>query len=113
AEWFGTLLELPMIESFSTHRGWNVHETARLAVRDRLARKDRGEFCELARRAAEYFQGEDHNDRVERIYHRLLAAPETAALELERLWREWDRSGRHEQLQALGLAIGELIGTPL
>jgi PRC-barrel domain len=39
----------------------------------------------------------------------LLAAPEQAADELERLWKEWNSAGRYEPLQALGVALGELI----
>src|SRR5437762_2336715 len=65
AQWLPALLELPMIETFHAHRGWNVHEATRLAVRARLARQSPGEFRESARRAAECFQGNDHNERVE------------------------------------------------
>ena len=65
----------------------------------------------LSARAAACFEGEDPAHRIERVYHRLVAVPTEAADQLERLWKEWDRAGRHELLQALGIALDELAGT--
>jgi tetratricopeptide (TPR) repeat protein len=63
----------------------------------------------LSALAAKCFENDGPASRVETIYHRLLAAPEQAADELERLWKEWNGAGRYEPLQALGVALGELI----
>jgi tetratricopeptide (TPR) repeat protein len=107
------LCSLPMVESFPIREGWNVHEATRLALRNRLAKEEPERLAELSARAAQYFSGSDPAARVEAIYHRLLAAPEKAAGELEQLWKEWDFGGRDQQLQALGVVLDELIRTDL
>jgi len=103
------LRTLPMIESFAARNGWNVHEATRLALRKQLHDDTPQRFHLLLSRAAECFEGNDPVSRIETIYHRLLAVPEDAASELEQLWKAWDDAGRYESLQALALALHELI----
>ncbi len=109
--WLDELSGLPMVESFAAREGWNVHEATRLALRNRMADGASSRFRDLSARAAQCFASDDPAWRVESTYHQLLAAPEEAADQLERLWKEWDYTGRHEQLQALGVALDELIRT--
>ncbi len=104
------LKALPMVESFPARQGWNVHDTTRLALRARLAREEPTRFVRLSAAAADYFIGDAPPLEVERIYHRLSATPEGAD-ELEALWKRWDRGGRHEALQALGVVLDELTQT--
>jgi tetratricopeptide (TPR) repeat protein len=78
-------------------------------MRRHLAQSQPARLRELSARAADCFPAEDPVARVERTYHRLLAAPERGAVELLALWQEWYRAGRHEALQALGVALDELL----
>ncbi len=109
AEWVTRLKALPMVESFAARNGWNVHEATRLAMRRHLAQSQPARLRELSARAAACFPAKDPVARVERTYHRLLAAPELGAVELLALWQEWYRAGRHEVLQALGVALDDLL----
>jgi hypothetical protein len=104
------LKTLPMVESFPARQGLNVHDTTRLALRARLAQEEPTRFVRLSAAAAAYFVGDAPPLEVERIYHRLSAAPEGAG-ELEALWKRWDEGGRHEALQALGVVLDELAQT--
>ncbi|HEX6716207.1 MAG TPA: tetratricopeptide repeat protein, partial [Pyrinomonadaceae bacterium] len=103
------LRELPMVETFAVRNGWNVHEATRLALRSRLAEERPAQFQSLSARAANYFKSDDPAWQIEAVYHRLLAEPDKAVQDLECLWKTWRRAGRYEPLQALGLALGELI----
>ena len=105
------LRELPMVEPFSARGGWNVHEATRRVLRAEMAREPHNRLRELSKRARECFGGDEPHQRVEAIYHRLVAAPDVAADELEQLWKGWNEAGRYEPLQALGVALHELIGT--
>ncbi|MFO1419763.1 MAG: hypothetical protein U1F59_02155 [Candidatus Competibacteraceae bacterium] len=101
---------LPMVEPFRARQGWNVHDTTRLALRARLARDEPERFVRLSAAAADYFVGDAPPLEVERIYHRLSAAPEGAD-ELDALWKHWHGNGRHEALQALSVVLDELAQT--
>jgi tetratricopeptide (TPR) repeat protein len=76
-----------------------------------MAREPHNRLRELSERTRKCFGGKEPHQRVEAIYHRLVAAPDQAADGLVRLWREWHEAGRYEPLQALGVALQELIGT--
>ena len=113
-QWVEKLRNLPMIESFATRGGWNVHEATRLALRNRLHHEEPARLQILSERAALCFK--DNNEpigRIEEIYHTLLAEPEVAVDKLERLWKSWRDAGRYESLQALGISLGELLTTEL
>jgi tetratricopeptide (TPR) repeat protein len=109
SKWVEELRQLPMVEAFPAHDAWNVHEATRLALRRRLASEEVSRLHALSALAAKCFENDGPASRVETIYHRLLAAPEQAADELERLWKEWNGAGHYEPLQALSVALGELI----
>ena len=113
ADYVTRLQALPMVESFAARGGWNVHETTRLAVRRRLARHELVRLQELSASAAACFTDDDEVSRIEQIYHRLLAEPESGAAELDTLWKKWHRSGRHEPLQALAVALDDLLRADL
>ena len=100
---------LPMVESFVARHGWNVHEATRLAVRRRLAREEPERLQLLSTRAAKYFEADEPAWCVEAIYHRLVATPEEGADELERVLRKWNGAGHYEPMQALSIALGELL----
>ena len=107
----GELQRLPMVESFATREGWNVHEASRLALRNRLASEEPLRLRTLSERAVECFKSDDPVWRVEAMYHQLVAAPEGAADQLKSLWGEWNKAGRYEQLQALSVVLDELLHT--
>jgi len=113
---FARLRKLTVIEPFPA-RGEgavNVHEAARLAVRKWLAADHSDSFRTLSQRAAEHFQSDrSPASEIEWIYHRLCAAPDEGATELERLDRDWCSSARPEDHQALAVAMRELEETSL
>src|SRR5947209_6743954 len=106
------LKKLPMVETFAARKGWNVHEATRLALRSYIAHNEPERFRKLSRRAADTFQGEEPYDKVEWIYHLLVAAPtQDTSLALNDLWYEWNGAGRHESQQMLAVALRELLNT--
>ena len=80
-------------------------------LRDHLYAEEPERLRTFSERAVQCFEGHDPAWQIETIYHHLLATPKEGADALERLWREWDDRGHHESLQALGVALSELIGT--
>jgi len=108
------LAKLPMVETFKARGGWNVHELTRLALRERMARDEPARLAELSALAAAQFAGDASERQIECVFHRLNASPAEGAAELYALSRAWDDAGRHETLQALGVALDELArGSPL
>jgi RNA polymerase sigma-70 factor (ECF subfamily) len=103
------LCALPVVESFPSRRGSNVHEATRLALRNRLFRREPERFKALAARAHACFADSDMASRVEAIYHCLIAAPQVGATELCNARQRWAAEGRDEWLQSLGLAVAELL----
>jgi tetratricopeptide (TPR) repeat protein len=113
---FQTLVTLPFVERFPVREGdvFNLHDATRLGSRRALARDDAPRFRSLAARAAAAFAHDDSSaGRIEWIYHRLCAAPDEAATELEGLDRYWSGSARPEDHQALAIALRELEHTGL
>jgi tetratricopeptide (TPR) repeat protein len=80
-------------------------------LRDHLYAEEPERLRTFSERAVPCFTGDDPAWQIEALYHHLLATPKEGADALERLWREWDARGQHEALQALGVALSELIGT--
>ena len=105
------LRKLTVVEPFPA-RGAdavNVHEASRLAIRSRLAAERPDRFRTLSGWAASLFATvPTAAGRIEWIYHRLCAAPDEAATELERLDRQWSGTAHPEERQALALALREL-----
>jgi len=109
SQWVDQLRSLPMVEAFPAHNGWNVHETTRLALRNWLRRQEPERLEKLSAKASKCLAGADPARVVEAIYHNLLASPDEAADELERVRSEWSNAGRYESLQILGVALRELL----
>jgi tetratricopeptide (TPR) repeat protein len=107
--YFEDLTQLPMVETFAAREGWNVHELTRIALRANLIENNPDHFQQLSVRAASCFGGKEPHQLIEAIYHRLIAAPEQAVGELTALYNSWSGGGRQELLQALGIALAELL----
>src|SRR5512135_1659901 len=83
----------------------NVHEAARLALRQAMADDLDGGFRGLSARAVMYFRDDPTAaGRIEWIYHLLCADPERGATQLEKLDREWSNQARPEERAALATA---------
>ena len=110
ARYDALLVTVPQVESFKARNAHNVHEATRLALRKQLATENRPRFDALSRRAADCFTGPEAYQRIEALYHRLTTdEPAQAAAALLALYQEWARAGRFEPLQALALALEELL----
>ena len=92
----------------------NVHEAARLALRQAMADDPDGRFRTLSARAVMFFRDDrTAAGRIEWIYHLLCADPELGATQLEKLDREWSNQARPEERAALATALKELDETGL
>jgi len=72
---YQALIALPMVESFASRSGYNVHEATRLALRERLQQQDPDRLKELSSKVADALQGGEEHVRAERAYHLLLSDP--------------------------------------
>ncbi len=92
-----------------------MHDTARLALRDRMKAESPERLAVLSERARACFVGEALHLRIEALYHRFITQPEAAQQECSMLYSDWVSSGFYEGLSALGLALEELLtaGLPL
>lgn len=107
----GQLRTLTVIEPFPARgeNAVNVHETARLALREHLRVSDRSLWQTLSTRArAHVIQTKEPHARIEALYHLFAANQDAAAQECEALDCEIDQSGRPEIRSALSLALCEL-----
>jgi tetratricopeptide (TPR) repeat protein len=110
------LRQLSVVEPFPARgsNAVNVHEAARLALRQAMAGDPDSRFRALSSRAVRYFRDDDTAaGRIEWIYHLLCADPELGATELEKLDREWSSRARPEEQAALAAALKELDETGL
>ena len=107
------LVQLPFVERFDSRKGWNVHEATRLALRRRLQQQQPKLLQQLSERAVEIFNNDEPAQRIESCFHHLRSEPDTGAKNLRQLYEEWRDNGRCEHLQALGLAVEELLATEL
>jgi tetratricopeptide (TPR) repeat protein len=92
----------------------NVHESARLALRQAIFRDSHERFHVLSGRAGMHFE-EDLTPagRIEWIYQLLCAEPDHGASELEKLKREWSTQAPPDDRYALSAALKELDDTEL
>ena len=109
-ETFTALTALPMIEPFQG-KGWNVHESTRLALRHWLAAEHPERLRQLSARAADHFHPQPDAE-VETLYHRLLADPEHAARQVGDACYTFQKHGRQTELDRLGLVLAELLTLP-
>ena len=109
-ETFTALTALPMIEPFQG-KGWNVHESTRLALRHWLAAEHPERLRQLSAHAADHFHPQPDAE-VETLYHRLLADPEHAARQVGDACYTFQKHGRQTELDRLGLVLAELLTLP-
>lgn len=72
---YHAVIALPMVESFASRSGYNVHEATRLALRERLQQRDPDRLKELSSKVADALHGTEDHVRAERAYHMLLSDP--------------------------------------
>jgi tetratricopeptide (TPR) repeat protein len=108
---FGELSTLTVIEPFPARgkHAINVHETARLALREHLRTANPPLWQALSARArAHVAQSQQPHARIEALYHLFATDQPTAANECEALDREFTLNGRPEVRHALSLSLREL-----
>jgi hypothetical protein len=108
---FGELNTLTVIEPFPARgkHAINVHETARLALREHLRTANAPLWQALSARArAHVAQSQEPHARIEALYHLFATDQPTAAKECEALDREFSVGGRPEVRHALALSLWEL-----
>jgi tetratricopeptide (TPR) repeat protein len=113
---FSTLKGFPFIEPYRRGQSQfcNVHESARLGWRRKIAHGDPERFRALSVRASACFANDaTPAGRIEWIYHLLCGDPNAGAFELEKLHRKWSDSGQLEARYSLAIALGELVDTCL
>ena len=88
---FERLITLSYIELFP-ERGYNVHERTRRLLLTHLWQDHPDRYRELTRRAMTYAERQDQTDvawRIETIYHRLVAEPDSGGSHLVNTGWEW------------------------
>src|SRR5215469_3960765 len=58
------------------------------------------------------FKGDEPNLIIERLFHELVAEPDSATGELYAIWTAWTRAGKDQFLQLLGMMLRELLKLP-
>lgn len=105
---------LPIIEPFPA-RGedsLNIHEKSRLLIRKYLLTKTPSKFTSLSHSAALFFSEQNSaHYKIEQIYHKLAAQAESAADELELLFRNFVADSQSDHRSALVGSIEELEET--
>src|SRR5258706_10373897 len=108
------LRTFPMIESFRSRglAALNVHESTRLAIRKQLYSSQLRRLAILSARTIEVL-GDSAEPHIiaERLYHKFIAEPDSAAVECEVLYREWASTASPEVQQTLQAALQELENT--
>ena len=89
----------------------NVHEAARLALRDRMKMEFPDQLAVLSARARAYFQGEAAHLRIEALYHQFVTQPEDAKRGYDLLLGQGNDSAQHEEFLALKVVLRELKTT--
>jgi tetratricopeptide (TPR) repeat protein len=108
----GHLSTLTAVEPFSARgeRAVNVHESARLALREHLRQSDPGWWRTLAERAREHMDGSTSvHVRIEALHHLFAIDQEAAAAECETLDRDF--MNNPEWRQALAISLREMAAT--
>ena len=105
-ELFRELTALSYVERYR-QRWYNIHESTRKILLDRLWQSDSSRYRQLSRRAADYCAGHDLDDafwRKEWIYHLLIAEPGRGVDELRSTGWRW----QNPPLLAYDL-LGEIV----
>ncbi|QUY43698.1 lipopolysaccharide assembly protein LapB [Acaryochloris marina] len=108
---FDYLRKLTVIEPFPARgeKAMNVHESARLTLRDYLRKTDPARWVQLSTNAWNYLN--EHTEthaRIEALYHLFATDQIAAAAECELLTQEITHSMQPENTTALSLALEEL-----
>lgn len=110
-ELLGYLRALTIIEAFPT-RGYgaiNVHEAARLAIREHLRTNDVERWQRHASTARSHLgHSKEPHAQIEALYHLFAIEQSAAARECEQLDRQFTQHGRPDVRHALALALTEL-----
>ena len=101
------LQHLPFVEGFAD-RGHNIHERTRKAMLKHLWETDEEAFKEFSQRLVDYF-GAENTNRIEQIYHALVADFEAGSSQFERYIRSLDHNFRRGEAEALLAAVQELV----
>ena len=102
---WNAFIELPMVEAFKG-KGWNVHESTRLAIRHTMQVEEPQLMRELSINASRYFTLDDEND-VESLYHFLTIYPERKETLVNDASRQYKKSGKLYKLDRLALCLKE------
>ena len=108
------LRRLKIVEDFPA-RGlgaFNVHETARLTLREYLRTTDPAQWKQLATRARHHVStNSEPHARIDGLYHHFVINQDAAAVECETLDREFTILNHPENRQALAVALAELAAS--
>ena len=105
--WFVALTRLAAVEALPARKAWNIHETTRLALRNRIFANDPQRFTSLAARAMNAYIGPRFSERIERAYHSVAVDPAAYSGEIRAV--EYDARAKPEQSLALAQALGEYV----
>ena len=101
------LQHLPFVEVFPD-RGHNIHERTRKAMLKHLWETDEQAFKQFSQRLVDYFGAENRN-RIEQIYHAVMADFEAGSSQFERYITSLDNNFRRGEAEALLAAVQELV----
>ncbi|MEG4236411.1 tetratricopeptide repeat protein [Microcoleus sp. Pol14C6] len=101
------LQHLPFVEGFAD-RGHNIHERTRKAMLRHLWETEEEAFKQFSQRLVDYF-GAENTNRIEQIYHAVMADFEAGSSQFERYIRSLDHNFRRGEAEALLAAVQELV----
>ncbi|MBD0312611.1 MAG: hypothetical protein ICV86_06910, partial [Microcoleus sp. T3-bin5] len=101
------LQHLPFVEGFAD-RGHNIHERTRKAMLKHLWETDEEAFKQFSQRLVDYF-GAENTNRIEQIYHALVADFEAGSSQFKPYIRSLDHNFRRGEAEALLAAVQELV----
>lgn len=101
------LQHLPFVEGFAD-RGHNIHERTRKAMLKHLWETDEEAFKQFSQRLVDYFGAENPN-RIEQIYHAVVADFEAGSSQFEDYIRHLDHNFRRGEAEALLAAVQEQV----
>jgi tetratricopeptide (TPR) repeat protein len=101
------LQHLPFVEGFAD-RGHNIHERTRKAMLKHLWETDEQAFKQFSQRLVDYF-GVENPNRIEQIYHAVVADFEAGSSQFEQYIWELDGNFRRGEAEALLAAVQEQV----
>ncbi len=102
------LQRLSFVEVFPD-RGYNIHERTRKAMLKHLWETDREAFKQFSQRLVDYFGAENTTNRIEQIYHAVVADFEAGSNQFEDYIWELDGNFRRGEAEALLAAVQEQV----